>query len=591
MRKTILIVLALTVAATGLLTSCNKRGNPTPVKVLGLVKVEDYKPVAGKYGGRLVMATISEPKSFNPVVGNETSTGDYTDRMFLGLTRQNAWTYEVEPEMAVSWTSDESGLVWTIKLRPGVEWSDGQPFTADDVVFTYALMYNKDVQAPMRDLITGPKGEEWKVEKVDDLTVKFTLFDRNAIFPELIGAMVLPKHKYEPIVAAGRFNDAMGSDSKPEDLVGTGPFMLGSYDGTKVTLKRNPRYYRVDAQGQRMPYLDELVFLVVPSADVQILKFRQGEIDVTGIRGSDYPIFSVPQQGTAGDYTIFKLGPAAGSEFLFFNMNNGTNAQTGQPYVEPYKLNWFRDKRFRQAVSHAIDRDFIVRSIMNGMGYPQYGPMNEASGYYFCNPNAPKFEYDLNKARALLKEMGLEDRNGDGIVEDAQGHQAAFNLTTNNGNDVRDKIAETLRKDLEKLGMKVNFRSMSFNILISKLNASFDWESCVMGLTGSAEPAWGANVWKSSGMTHQWFPKQKTPSTPWEARIDELFDQGVHELNKEKRREVYFEWQKIVGEEQPLIYTAAPERLIALRDKFGNIFPSRSPMYAVTHNVDEIFAK
>ena len=587
MKKTAVLIVALAVATAGLASGCRRGGKKTAPPVLESVPQADYKPVPGTFGGRIVQSTLSEPKSFNPITAGETSTTEYTGYIFLGLTRTNAWDNRVEPELALAWTPDETGLVWTVTLRPGVTWSDGAPFTADDVVFTYDTVYDERWTCSMRDIITGPNNEKWTVEKVDDLTVKFTLYDKNAIFPQLIGEGVIPKHKFQPLVEKGKFNEELGANVNPDALVGTGPFLLAKYEtGNRVTMRRNPRYYKTDAKGQRLPYLDEMVSLIVPSIDVAVLKFRQGETDVEGIRGVDYPTFASPQTGV--NYTIYKLGPAMGEVFLVFNQNTGKD-KDGRPHVEPYKCAWFRDVRFRRAVSHAVNRRFIIESIMNGLGYPQYGPMIPESGFYFASPNIPPIDYDLGRARALLKEMGLEDRNGDGVLEDADGHQVAFNLTTNSENDIRQKMSETIRKDLETLGMRVNFRSMTFNTLITKLDYTYDWEACIMGLTGGPEPAWGGNVWKSSGRLHMWFPREEKPSTPWETEIDRLFAEGMSELVPEKRRDIYFRWQEVVAEQQPFIYTALAERLTCLRDRFGNVFPA--PIGGVLHNLDEVYVK
>lgn len=584
-------VVLVTASVAGLLAGCKtggtNRSNTGGSVTRSAAAPEDYRPEPGVYGGRLVLATISDPKSFNPITSGETTTSDYTVHIFLGLTTTNPWTYEVEPELAVSWTPDETGKVWTVKLREGVEWSDGHPFTADDVLFSFDTVYNPDIVTSMREILSGPNGERWQLEKVDDHTVRFTLPEVNAIFPLLLAdGMIIPRHRYEALVESGRFNEALGTDTPPDQIVGTGPFLLDRVDpGQQVILKRNPRYYRRDSAGQPLPYLDELVFRIVPSIDVQILQFQQGQTDIAGLRGMDFPILAPLQE--SGNFTIYRLGPAMGSEFITFNQNTGANPDSRRPFVAPHKLRWFRDTRFRQAVSHAINREFIVKSIMNGLGYPQYGPINHASGFFFANPDAPRYEYNLDKARALLAEMGLIDRNGDGVLEDEQGNRVEFNLTTNSGNDVRERIAETIRKDLETLGMRVNYRPMEFNVLISRMDATFDWEALVMGLTGGPEPHWGANVWRSSGRMHMWFPFQETPSTDWERRIDELFAQGVRQLDPEQRRQTYFEWQRIVGEEQPFIYTATPERLTALRNRFGNVFPA--PLGGVLHNVDEIY--
>jgi peptide/nickel transport system substrate-binding protein len=264
-------------------------------------------------------------------------------------------------------------------------------------------------------------------------------------------------------------------------------------------------------------------------------------------------------------------------------MNPGKDP-AGRPYVEPYKRRWFSDVRFRQAIAHAIDRQTIIDSVFNGLGYPQYGPETQANVYYY-NPQISKYDYNLDKARALLRQMGLTQR--DGVLQDAEGHKVEFTLLTNAENNLRTAIAEIARKDLERLGMKVNLRAIEFNALVTKLDKTFDWEAVLLGLTGGPEPHWGANVWKSSGRIHMWYPYQPAPATKWEARIDEIFDQAFQELDRAKRKELYDEWQQIVAEQQPYIYTAVPERLLALRNKFGNVFPA--PIGGVLHNIEQVY--
>jgi peptide/nickel transport system substrate-binding protein len=256
----------------------------------------------------------------------------------------------------------------------------------------------------------------------------------------------------------------------------------------------------------------------------------------------------------------------------------------------------------------------MADGIYNGLSYPQYGPMSAHPDLPLAEANTVRFEYNLAKARALLAEMGLQDRNGDGWLEDANGLPVEFNLTTNVENEPRAKVAATMAQDMQKVGIHVNFRAMSFNTLITKLDYTYDWEACVMSLTGGPEPAWGADVWKSSGRLHMWFPRQpkpstkwevkkdkffrlfhlwyplqKKPSTKWEAEIDECFDKGIAELDPVKRKAIYARWQEIIAEQQPFIYTVTPENLMALRNRFGNVFPA--PLGGVLHNIEEIYVK
>lgn len=540
-----------------------------------------------KYGGKLVLVTTSDPKSFNPIVAKETSTTAITGLIFEGLTRTNGVTLEVEPNLASWWQVDKDGKVWTFHLRKDVKWFDGKRFTSDDVVFTFnKLIYNPEIPSSARDIFTI-KGKKIQVEKVDTFTVRFRLPYKFAPFLRSLSQEILPKHILEEVVKNGEFNYSWGLDTSPQDIIGTGPFKLESYlPGEKVVLVRNPNYWRKDKDGCQLPYLDKVIYLIVPNQDVALLKFEEGEIDYLSLRGEDYPILKPKEK--EGNFTIYNTGPAFGTNFLVFNQNRGINPQTGKPYVDPVKLTWFTNLKFRKAVAYAIDKESIINIVMNGLGYPQFSSMSPSSGFFY-NPDVPRYEYNLDKAKALLKEIGIYDRDGDGKAEDDQGHIIRFNLFTNADNTVRVKIANIIRKDLEKLGFRVNFLPLAFNQLVSKLDSTYDWDAVLIGLTGGIEPHFGSNVWKSSGHLHIWYPRQKTPATAWEAEIDKIFDTAVQELDRNKRKALYDRWQEIVAQKLPLIYTVLPASIFAVRNKFGNLHPT--PYGGAFHNLEEIYIK
>jgi peptide/nickel transport system substrate-binding protein len=273
---------------------------------------------------------------------------------------------------------------------------------------------------------------------------------------------------------------------------------------------------------------------------------------------------------------------------VVFNQNSGTNPKTGKPFVAPHKLAWFKDVRFRRAVAHAVDRHKIIEIVKNGLGYPQYSPESPAVGYFY-NDNVRKYDHDLVQARTLLKEAGFLDQNGDGILEDASGNSLEFNLYTNADNTERVDIASIIRRDLESLGMKVNFLLVEFNTLVSKLTSTYEWDAIVLGLTGSVDPHFGQNVWLSSGQLHMWYPQQKEPATSWEKRVDELFSLGAQELDEVKRKAHYDEFQAIIADEVPMVYTVLGARLTAVRNKFGNLKPA--PYGGVLHNLEELYIR
>jgi len=540
-----------------------------------------------KYGGQLVFSTVSDPKSFNEILAKETSTTLVTNHIFEGLTTTNAFTTKVEPHLAREWKVSADGLKWTFYLRKDVYWNDGHPFTADDVVFTFnELIFNPDIPSSARDIFTI-NGEPFEVTKIDDHTVSFILPVKFAPFLRGMTQGILPKHILKEAVERNEFNHTWGINTDPKEIVGTGPFKLVRYDhGQRLIFERNSYYWKESSEGDQLPYLDKIIYLIVQSADVQLLKFLEGTIDSYGLRGMDFPLLKPLEQ--KNDFTVYDLGPDTGSNFIVFNLNPGVSPQTGKPFVEPFKLKWFQNRDFRRAVAHSIDKEKIIEIVKNGLGYPQHSAVGLGAGF-FHNPNVEKYDYDLDKAKRLLEEAGFKDRDGDGFIEDEDGQRIEFNLNTNAGNTERLDITAIIRSDLERLGMKVNFQSLEFNTLVQKLNSTFEWEAIVLGLTGGIEPHFGKNVWTSTGQLHMWYPRQPSAATKWEERIDDLFNRGVQELDEEVRKQYYDEFQMIVSQELPFIYTVLGSRISAVRNKFENLEPTNYG--GIFHNLEEIYVK
>jgi len=554
---------------------------------LGIAAWAEVPSPSSKYGGPIVLATNSDPKSFNAIIAKETSTTRVTDLIFEGLTRINGVTIEVEPSLAQSWEILEDGREWIFHLRPGVQWSDGHPFSADDVVFTFNdLIYNEKIPTSARDVFTID-GKNFRVEKIDDLTVRFTLPTSFAPFLKGMTQEILPKHKLKDSVDSGRFNFTWGIDTDPKEIVGTGPYRLVRYKpGERLVFERNPLYWKFSKEGDRLPYISQIIYLIVPNPETVLLKFMEGELDSCGLRGADYPLLKPKEKEE--NFTIYDTGPDFGSNFIVFNQNPSRNPRTQTPFVQPKKLAWFTNHEFRKAVAHAIDKERIIDILMNGLGYPQDAALSPSSGFFY-NPNVLKYEYDLEKAKAILKEAGFIDRNNDGIIEDLQGNPVEFNLYTNSSATERIQIAAMIRHDLEQLGMKVNFLALEFNSLVGKLVSTYDWEAVLIGLTGGVEPHFGKNVWASGGQLHMWSPQQRSPATAWEERLDEIFTLGVQELEESKRKILYDEYQRIVSQELPVIYTVLNANIYAVRNRFGNLKPTSYG--GVFHNLEEIYIK
>jgi peptide/nickel transport system substrate-binding protein len=576
------------IMAAAIFLACGKKRDEAPPKQPpepAPAEPTEYKPEVGTRGGRLIISTIANPKSFNPIIAKETSTTSITSYIFEGLTRVSGVTNEVEPNLATEWEVSEDGLTWTFRLRKDVKWSDGKPFTAADVVFTFNdLIYNDDIPTSSRDIFTL-EGKPVEVTKIDDYTIAVKTPVKFAPFLRAMTQNIMPKHALEPYLKSGEFNSAFGVDAEPEEIVGTGAFTLQRYEPSqRVLLGRNPHYWRKDEAGESLPYLDGLTILVVPNIDVSLLKFQEGETDYYGLRGSDYPILK-PQEKEKG-FTIHRVGPAFGTSWISFNQNPEKNPETGKPFVDPVKLKWFTNAQFRRAVTHALDRQSMIDLVMNGLAHPQHASMSPSAGFFY-NPNVKKYEFDQQRARQLLADAGFKDRDGDGYIEDSDGAKVEFNLFTNAENNVRVKLCDIVRKDLESVGMQVHFTPLEFNNIVDKLGSTYDWDCILLSFTGGVEPHFGKNVWHSSGQLHEWYPRQKEPATEWEARIDEIFELGVQELDRDKRKELYDEWQMIVSEQLPLIYTVLPESIFAVRNKFGNLYPT--PFGGAFHNIEEIY--
>lgn len=531
---------------------------------------KDYQIVCGQAGGELVLSIISDPKSFNPIVAQETSTTQITGYIFQGLTRTHPVTLEVLPNLAKKWKIVD-GKEWIFYLREDVFWSDGEKFTAKDVVFTFnELVYNPDIPTSSRDIFTI-EGEKIKVEEIDQYTVKFSLPFVFAPFLRALSHEILPFHKYDASVKRGEFSFSLGLDSKPEDIVGSGPFRLKEYfPGERVILEKNPFYWEKDACGENLPYLKKIIFSVVPSPDTALLKFLEKEVDYYSLRPQDLSILGPNKE--KDNFTIYNAGSALGSNFIAFNQHPGINPKTKKPFVKSYKMKWFREKSFRQAVSYAINREKIINILMNGLGDPQYSPLSPANTYFFSD-KVKKYPYSPQKAKNIFLAMGFTDKDGDGILEDKDGKILEVTFFTSAENTQRVQIAVLIKKDLEAIGMKVHFLSLDFNNLVSKLTATFDWEMILIGLTGGIEPYFGKNVWSYKGNLHLWNLSKK-PLDQYEIEIEDIFNQTARTLDEEKRKVLFSRWQRIASEELPLIYTATPYSIYAVRNKFGNLYPT-----------------
>ena len=519
---------------------------------------EDIVPAMenGVQGGTVWISSISNPRKWNDVTANETSTTQYTNQMLRGLVNRHYASGAWLGEMAKSWEISEDGLTVTFHLREGIMWSDGVPFTADDVLFTFNdLIFNDDVETDARDGLELPDGTYPVLSKTDDYTV---VVEMSTVFRPIfnqIGQNIMPKHKLaqyvhklNPDVPVGTFNEAWGLDTPVEELAGLGPYIVESWaPDLNVTFKRNPYYFKYDVNGTQLPYADNYVVVTVASQDVSLLKFRNGELDALGIRPSDVPLLK-REEATKG-LTVGIGGGAFGTLWVSFNEDYGLDE--GDAVKDQFRA-LFRDIRFRQACSHAMDKVSIINNLYNGLAKPQWsfsstgGPFyagREVYGGPVTEANAVTYEYDLDKARALLDEIGILDTDGDGVREFADGTPVEFELNTNAGNTLREGFCLILQEDWTNIGLGVNFQPVDFNTLVTRLLSGPLYQAVCLGLTGGLEPHGGSNVQKSTGGLHFWHYSGADEPYDYEVRMDELFDLGAGTFDNDEAFEYYKEAQ------------------------------------------------
>lgn len=543
---------------------------------------------AGSSGGRMVVSLRAEPKTLNPVVATDAPSQEVIGTMQADLVHINRATHLTEPALAKSWKVSSDGLDYTLTLRQGLRFSDGEPLDAEDVLFTLRVYLDEGVHAPQRDLlIVG--GKPITVTKINAQTLVFHFAKPYGVGERVFdGLAILPRHLLEKTYQEGKLGQ-IGSLSTPANQwAGLGPFRLKEYvAGQRLILERNPYYWKTDTQGHRLPYLNELVFLFVPSADAQVLRFQSGETDMISRLGAEnFSVLARQQRG----YTMADAGPGLEYNFLFFNLNDlgdKTAPETAR------KQKWFRDVQFRQAVSAAVDREAIVRLVYQGRGAMLWGPVTPGNRRWI-DAAIPHPARSLDKARQLLRDAGFRWTNeaqGEPALVDAEGKPVEFSILTSSSNADRTKMATLIQDDLKQLGMRVQVVPLEFRSLIDRVTQSKEYDACVLGLVSfDADPNSDINVWLSSGGTHLWNPSQEHPATPWEAEMDRLMVAQLTATNSEQRKKLYDRVQEILAENQPMIFLASPDILVGAKNTIGNFHPAVLEPY-VLWNVDQLYLR
>jgi peptide/nickel transport system substrate-binding protein len=484
--------------------------------------------------GELRFCLRSEPKTFDPLKVEDDASGAI--RYLTGgvLVRMNRQTQALEPELAKSWTVSKDGRQITFILRGGVSFSDDTPFSAEDVAYTVQQLMDPALHSPTGDAFrSGPGNVETKIISPTQISITFPA----------------------PVAGVDRQFDQvaiLSAHSPKKEMAVLGPFMVADYKpGATVQLKRNPNYWKTDAQGRKLPYLDSIRLDIQPNHDVEMLRFKRSEIDLINSLDSDY----FEKLEATSPQLVHDAGPSLDTEQMWFN-------EVAKSPLPGYKKTWFRSASFRRAISQAINRDDLARVVYRGHAQAAVGPVSPANKFWF-NASLKPEAYSPDAALKALQNDGFRLENG--ALKDKDGNPVVFSIITNSGNKSRERMVTMIQEDLQKIGIQVNVVTLDFPSLIERMTQTFDYEAILLGLTNvGLDPSEQMNVWLSSSENHQWNPSEKSPETAWEAEIDRLMRAQASTGDAKKRKESFDRVQEIAVEQAPFIYLVNRNALSAV---------------------------
>ena len=580
-----LLALAARERTQDLLNSCARPAAIALALALCAAGLATAEP--GVRGGRLVFLQIGEPRTFNPMsaFASQEATHEVVFRMHADLVHINRETQKTEPALAESWTELPGGRGFRLKLRRGVRFSDGQPFDADDVMFTFQAYLDEKVNSPQRNLLMV-NGKPIGVRKIDSATVEFDLGGPYGPAERIFDSIaILPRHLLEAAYKRGQLAQQWGLATAPRAMAGLGPFRLQSYrPGEGLVLERNPYYWKRDSRGIQLPYLDEIVFRPVASEEGQVVRFLGGEGDILNhVSAKSYALLE--KEAATRGYDLRDLGAGLEYDFLFFNLNppGAAPAALAAPQA------WFRDARFRQAVSLAIDRQAMVRLVFGGRATALATHVTPGVKLW-KNTDIKLPARSPAEARKRLEAAGFR-AGADGELRDHGGRAVEFTLLVSSAKPERMQMAAMIQQDLKEVGIEVRVAGMESRTLIDRVLTSKNYEACLLALVfGDTDPGSEMNLWPSNGTTHVWAPKQARPGFEWEAEIDRLMRQQMATQGYAARKKIYDRVQEIEAREQPILSLLSPNVLIAARRRVGNFRPAVLDHYTLW-NAEELFLR
>ena len=436
--------------------------------------------------------------------------------------------------------------------------------TSDDVVFWYnEIVGDPEFQSSGYNgqFISMPDGSQAHIdmEKIDDRTFVFR-------YPRIISEPLLhcnmdfgPRFIYEKAKKEGGVQGVKSIcsiDMNPKELPSIGRnYLVEYFPGQRLVYKRNPHFWEKDINGVAVVYPEEMIVNIVSDRNTEFLLFNEGKLEGYSPRPEE---LTDVVNNSGKDYTVFNGGGSLGSGLWSFNQNP---VNKDKPFY-----NWFTKKEFRQAMSCLLNRDRIISQAYRGMGVPNY--------YFFPEPNpffnpeiTLQYRFDLERATELLSKCGMTKKS-DGWLYDQNNNLVEFDLTISGDDSLTQDIASIIADECSKVGVKVKIKTLDFQKVVEQLTATYDWQSVIIGLGVAIWPTQGSNVWPSDGNLHLWYPLQSSPATEWEAKIDELYDEGSCTLDKKKAQKIWDEYQSLILEQCPVIYLIRSQSFYAIRNRW-----------------------
>ncbi len=521
-----------------LFISCSSQNNNNSTHTKkNVIKSDNSTPC---YGDKLVTGSIGDASNLIPILATDSASHEIAGLVYNGLLKYDK-NLNLVGDLAENFTFSKDHLKIIFHLKKNVKWQDGYPFTADDVIFTYNLIMDPKTPTAYRSDYEYVK----TVKKLDNYSIE--VIYKRPFAPALSSwtVSILPKHLLEG-------KNLLNSPLRTHPI-GTGPFKFKKWEvGQKIELAANDTYFN------GRPYLDGYIYRVIPDSATMFLELKAGKVDLMGLT----PVQFKRQTETKffkENYRKFCY-PTFVYTYLGFNLKN--------------KL--FKDKKVRQAIAYAIDKDEIINVVLLGLGVKATGPYRPDMWYY--NPNVKKYPYNPEKAKKLLEEAGWRDTDGDGIL-DKNGKIFEFTIMTNQGNLSRLKAAQIIQKRLGEVGIKVKIRVIEWASFINEFIDKKRFEAVILGWSTGIDPD-QYDIWHSSKTG----PKELNFISFKNKEVDKLLEQGRLTFDREKRRKIYFKFQEILAEEQPYVFLYIPYSLVIVHKRFRNV---KLAPAGITYNLEK----